>query len=346
MEEFFESVWGQESAIRVMVDNLAKERLASSYLLSGAEGTFKIKSALIFAKLLLCKSPTKKGCGCKSCIMFDKGTHPDFMGITPTGSKSENKNYHEIVRNPELIGMAKAGRAIKVEQIRVLIDALSLKSYASGRKVVVVEGAETMNQQTANAFLKTLEEPPDDTVILMVSSNSSTLLPTIISRCRVLRFIPMKPEALAEKISSLNGISFDEALHLAELAEGRPETALGDGMEETQEIDNIAIDIVSNLTSMGADEIIEIAGELKSQRGKLPLLIKRMMEAIRNGITGGRIANFEGLDEARLVDAYFSLLDSLPATVYNPNVQLFIESTIFNMQSIMAKGVSIAERTR
>ena len=151
-------------------------RLPHALLLNGPKGLGKSAFAQDLARALLCLQRDDQGhaCGqCKSCLLIEAGSHPDI---------------HEVM--PE-----EAGKAIKVDQVRELSDVMSRKSQLSGFRVCIINPAEAMNANAANALLKTLEEPGADSLIMLVSSESSKLTATIRSRCQLINFTPPSSEA-------------------------------------------------------------------------------------------------------------------------------------------------------
>ncbi|MBH9520055.1 DNA polymerase III subunit delta' [Pseudomonas aeruginosa] len=136
---------------------------AHAYLLYGPAGIGKRALAEHWAAQLLCQRPAAAGaCGeCKACQLLAAGTHPDYF-----------------VREPE-----EAEKPIRVDQVRDLVGFVVQTAQLGGRKVVLLEPAEAMNVNAANALLKSLEEPSGDTVLLLISHQPSRLLPTIKSRC-------------------------------------------------------------------------------------------------------------------------------------------------------------------
>lgn len=141
----------------------SRERHAHAYLLHGPAGIGKRLFAERLMALLLCHSPAgQQPCGhCKSCHLIAAGTHPDNVVIEP---EEEDK-------------------AIRVDQIRELVDFVVQTAQLGRRKVVLLEPAESMNLNAANALLKSLEEPSGDTVLILITHQLSRLLPTIKSRC-------------------------------------------------------------------------------------------------------------------------------------------------------------------
>ncbi len=328
MKVKFDTVWGQPSACSVLSRNIRLNRVASAYLLSGPSGLGKTLSAGIFARALLCESRDELPCGlCRSCKMLSGESHPDFVHIAPDGAM------------------------IKIGQARALISSLSMKSYCGKRKVCVMESAEKMNRETANSLLKTLEEPPPDTVLILVSSNPSALLPTIISRCRGVRFVPMRPEKLAEMLESKNSFSSEEALRAANLAEGCPGRALGGDFDQIKRLDGEARELFGGIAEMKPDEVMKFAEGWKKRRNDLPVFMDRLMETLRNAGQAdshalSAIMPTGNILRDRLLRGFGELLDAKPSLSFNPNVQLFIESIIFNLQSILIKGESLSDGHR
>ena len=149
--------------------SLAAQRLPHSLLLLSAPGLGAEHLANWIAALALCESPGAGPCGaCASCQLLRADTHPDSY----------------------LVRLEKDAQQIKVDQVRELIESLSLKSYRGGYKVGIIEGAEALNANGANAFLKTLEEPTANTVLIMIARPSHRLPATIASRCLRLTLVP------------------------------------------------------------------------------------------------------------------------------------------------------------
>jgi DNA polymerase-3 subunit delta' len=181
---------GQDRAIRILRKTLERRKIPSSYLFAGESGIGKKMTAINLAKALNCFAAqghdnqiTAYDCcdACSSCRKIDANMHPDFRLISPENG------------------------LIKIEEIREIDKILSLKAFEGRYKTVIVDDAEAMNQSAANAFLKTLEEPPEQSLIILVSSNPDRLPDTMRSRCSRINFMPLSLKDCEEVIQKGTG---------------------------------------------------------------------------------------------------------------------------------------------
>ena len=145
----------------------------NAWLLTGRRDTGKTAFARHLAQALLCEQPQAEHqpCGnCPSCHLFAQGSHPDYYELAPE-LPAEGESARKLLQ-------------IKIDAVRAVLAPLLQSSVRGGLRVVLVQPAETMNTQAANALLKMLEEPPASVVFLLVTHNKDRLLPTIKSRCR------------------------------------------------------------------------------------------------------------------------------------------------------------------
>jgi len=180
---------------------------AHAYLLHGPAGIGKRALAEHLMALLLCQQPDPSGaCGhCKGCKLLAAHTHPD----------------HYILEPEEI------DKAIRVDQVRQLVGFVTQTAQLGGRKVVLLDPAEAMNLNAANALLKSLEEPAGDTVLLLISHQPSRLLPTIKSRCVQQRCpLPGREQSLEWLASRLPDLPADQREELLTLAASSPLAAL------------------------------------------------------------------------------------------------------------------------
>jgi len=167
------AIIGQEKAVRILSGTLKRRHVPSSILFSGDSGIGKRLTALNYAKALNCLEPIDfDACdNCISCRKIDVDSHPDVTTLLPENDE------------------------IKIEAIRQAGEILQLRPYEGIKKVLIVDDADFMNINAANAFLKTLEEPPSDSIIVLVSASPDRLPETIRSRCMHIRFRPLSDEA-------------------------------------------------------------------------------------------------------------------------------------------------------
>lgn len=146
----------------------------NAWLIVGKQNTGKTTFALHLAQALLCEKlpENREPCGqCPSCHLFTQGTHPDFYRLAP--EQTDSSGSKKLLQ-------------IKIDAVRDILMPLTESSMRGGRCVVLINPAESLNHQAANALLKILEEPPESVIFLLVSNNRDRLLPTIKSRCRQL----------------------------------------------------------------------------------------------------------------------------------------------------------------
>lgn len=180
---------------------------AHAYLLHGPAGIGKRQLAELLRARLLCQSPQAGlACGqCKACQLLAAGTHPDVFTLEPE----------------------EADKAIRVDQVRELVEFVVQTAQLGGRKVILLEPAEAMNINAANALLKSLEEPSGDTVLLLISHQPSRLLPTIKSRCvQQACPLPSQEQSLDWLARAQPSLSREELAELLVLAGGSPLSAL------------------------------------------------------------------------------------------------------------------------
>jgi len=212
-------VFCQDRAIGILQRGLAADRAAHAYLFAGPEGVGKFKTAREWARLLLCRhprvEPTPSGpfadsCGsCESCALVDAGSHPDYAHV-----------YKELLEYTREGKGKKPPIDLPIDVIReFLIEQVSNRPTLSSRKVYVVSEAEKLNANSQNALLKVLEEPPAYCTIILLCTRLEQLLPTIKSRCQVIRFGPIDEKRITSQLVA-TGLGSREAAFFARLAQG------------------------------------------------------------------------------------------------------------------------------
>lgn len=242
----FSAILGHARQIDILRNAASSGKVAHAYLFAGPGGIGKNLVARAFAAALNCSSGGSEACGiCPDCAMMAASTHPNLMELCPTDKDGERD----------------AQGLIRIDQIREVQMGLRLKSER-GVKTVIVDGADRLVPAAANAFLKTLEEPPAGSVIILVSSKASDLLATIISRCQRVNFRPIPDEEVKGFLVERKGLNPNEAGALARLSGGSLSKAtafIDDGSLQKRR------EVIEKLSAIGpADmaEALKLAEEL------------------------------------------------------------------------------------
>jgi len=217
----FRGVVGQGRSIGWLHRAIGAGAIAHAYIFEGPAGVGKHTTAKAFVKAIMCKA---SGCGhCHDCIRIERGTHADAFQIVPDGV------------------------TLGIEQIREIQHQVMLKPVEGSRKFFILDEAESMTTQAANAFLKTLEEPPPGVTFILVTSNVHAMLPTILSRAQRLSFNPIPPADVSALLQQRFGVDRDQAELATRVGSGVVGKALalgrGEGMERRKEILALAADL-------------------------------------------------------------------------------------------------------
>ena len=245
-------VIGQEEVWQRLITMVREDRLPHAIMLCGPQGCGKMALALAFASYLICQNREghDEACGeCRQCKMLEKWGHPDLLFSYPTiktpNMGTEHKPVSEdfaeewrnmISRSPYFnieqwmteIGAENQQAIITAGESDELNRKLSLKSSQGGYKVSVIWLPERMNIECANKILKLIEEPPSQTVFIMVSENPDNLLETIRSRVQRIDVKKTDNESIQKALVGKYGISEDDAMRVARLANGDWLTAVSE----------------------------------------------------------------------------------------------------------------------
>jgi len=198
---------GHEWAVELLQNHLANGRTRHAYLFSGPQGVGRRTLALRLTQAINCSEPPRLGqpCGeCRNCELIENKQHPDLA----------------------IIQADQVGGNLKVNQIREVQHSLSLSPYQAAYRVAVLLRFEEANPSAANAMLKTLEEPPSRVVMMLTAQDPESLLPTIVSRCELIRLRPLSLDQIAEGLQTQFDLPSKDARLLAHISGGRPGRAL------------------------------------------------------------------------------------------------------------------------
>ena len=336
----WQNIQGHDAIVERFRRAFARGRLAGSFLFVGPPGVGKRRFAFALAIALLCKkkdnlNPCVLGSdeACDSCKLFGNtgctdfdfetgdfySPHPDLYYVfKPPGSRDLPMDV--------IVGEGKnRGRA-------GLCYDISRTPFLGNRKVAIINDADFFNAEGANALLKTLEEPPPDAVIILIGTSTAKQLPTIRSRCQIVRFSPLPPEILSAILVE-KGIaaSVEQGNALAIQAEGSLDQAkdLADGG-----IDAMRTEVLQYLTAPHWDavalakrlnEIVDTTGKDSAQkRRQTRLLFGLALEQFRDEIKGG--------DSRRTARRLERTLDALEHIDRNVNVPLVIETWAMDLR--------------
>ncbi|MGK0290354.1 MAG: DNA polymerase-3 subunit delta' [bacterium] len=220
----FSTIYGHEAVKELLLKTIRTERVPSAYLFTGRDGVGKSLLAKTFAQLLNCEKQII--CHeCSSCLMFDQESHPDFITV------KAKTNF------------------IKIQQIHDLIEKLSLKPSYAKKRVVLVKNAHFFNRESANAFLKTLEEPPLDTLLILTTTDEELLIETILSRCQKVSISPLKSEHLESVLLQSYEIPSDKMEFILNFSNGAIRENLIHKVDELSDIREQTIHILGNLNT-------------------------------------------------------------------------------------------------
>jgi DNA polymerase-3 subunit delta' len=239
---FFKEIIGQQQLKDRLILTVRENRVSHAWLFFGPEGAGALPMALAFAGYILCTNrEDKDACGkCASCNKSGKYIHPDMHFVIPVNrSQSVDKDNvttddyiadwrNFMIRNPygrlnqwfEFIDLENKQGIINTEESKRLSNKLSLKSFESDYKVVVIWQPEKMNDQAANKLLKLLEEPPDMTIFFLVTENPDLLLGTIKSRCMPVKVPRIKDTEMLDYLVGIKEVEQHAATEIMRLAEG------------------------------------------------------------------------------------------------------------------------------
>lgn len=277
----WQSVIGQERVKKILQISFTTNKISHAYLFHGPEGTGKDAAAFAFAKLLNCELPDN-GITCEKCSNCRRISllqHPNLKFIIPMPVGKNEKEGDDPFKNldPKTITeyrQAIADKAanpyyrinlsrantIKINSIREIRRSINLTRAEHGKKVIIISDAEKMNDSAANSLLKTLEEPTPETVIILTTSNYDKLLPTIISRCQMVRFELLREEeirrGLVERDKTINE---QQAILVSKMANGsfqRAQELTGaDLVSQREEMIDLLRNILARSSSIWMKEI-------------------------------------------------------------------------------------------
>lgn len=243
------TILGQERAIGMIRRAVRADRLHHANLFHGPAGVGKHTTARALAAWMNCTGRAGDGddaCGaCRSCRLMESGNHPDMVEVKPDG------------------------QYIKIDQVRALQQLTRFRPHEAKRRVILIDQAEALREEAANALLKTLEEPTGETVFFLVTSQPHLLLSTIRSRCQPVQFAALRAADVSKLLVS-QGVEAVEAERVARLSEGSVSRAMEVLESPVYASRDELFDHLWRLMSGQIDRAIRWAEELARAKAELP----------------------------------------------------------------------------
>jgi DNA polymerase-3 subunit delta' len=335
------NLMGHEWAVKLLSEHIRSGGVRHAYLLTGPAGVGKRTLALRFAQALVCSNPPQSGefCGeCRPCKMTAQQQFSDLA----------------------ILQADTIGGELKVDVVRELQHTLSLTPYEATRRIAVLLRFHEANENAQNALLKTLEEAPDKAILLLTADTAENLLPTITSRCELLRLRPLSMETLTDHLSRKLQLPRAEALSLARISGGRPGIAINlhgnENLNATRKewMENLFALLVDNLAQRFefVEKQVKLRNPSKEERDLLRMRLREgfifwqslwrdvMLQAAGLGVEIANVDYQLQIEKlAKTVDeneaaSQISRLEVTSQRLSSANIQLLIEVLVMSLPTV------------
>ena len=287
----FADILGNDALKRRLAKMVDEDRLGHAVLLVEQEGMGAVAFAIALSQYLNC--PNRSGgdsCGeCSSCRRHSRLTYPDLHFAFPINTSTKLSDTEKkrpicsyflrdwsalIEENPyfdshdlsDALGIENKAGAISVNEAKEIAGALSLQPYESQYKIMVVWQPEKMTTEAANKLLKLLEEPPEGTLFILVTQNVEKMLPTVLSRCQIIRLQPVERDDMAAILEAKYGLGKEDAMNYATLSAGSVgrAAALLKNAEEGSQLEDLTRGLLEAAQRRSLTDVLDIADTLSS----------------------------------------------------------------------------------
>ncbi len=326
---------GHNSIWQYLTKGLANNNLSHAYLLVGEKALGKTFFTKRFVQYIFCEGKDKPCLDCLACRQVEAEGGSDLLWLKPEEDK----------------------QTIPIEKIRQIKDFINLQALTGGRRVVVIDEVDSMNEAASNALLKSLEEPPQNVIFILIAHNLNKLLATIKSRCSVLNFSRLNTKEITDLLGRSDLTGTDVEL-IAKVAYGRPALAFELAKDEAklQDYCNMVenfYDILLGKDWQKGQTII--AGELNEDKSylnsqsRLASIMRMWQEAVRDALVyrfgASDYVRYQNLENklklvqdkitvAKLIKINKLIDSNLKELPYNPNLRLMFESLIAQIINI------------
>jgi DNA polymerase-3 subunit delta' len=285
----FSDIYGHEKQIKVLQTAMARDRIPHAYLFYGAEGVGKKTVAGVFAKALNCKSgrDSLDACDtCSSCLKIDHGNHSDVMTIKAQG------------------------QSIRIQEIRELQEQMKFSPFEGGKRIFIVVDADRMNIASANATLKTLEEPSASNILILITSRPHQLPATVLSRCQHVRFNPLRRETVVSFLEEKSSLDHKSA-HLIALSSGGS-IGKARAMNEESYLTTRAtvLDIIARIKTRDPLKLLSALNDFGQERKDIMERLGILMTGYRDALVYKETGDRESLINQDYIDIIKSVAES------------------------------------
>lgn len=285
----FKDVYGHEKQIRVLQTSMSRDRIPHAYLFYGAEGIGKRTVAEVFAKALNCASgkDSLDACGaCPSCLKIDHGNHPDVITIKAQG------------------------QFIRIQEIRELQEQMKFSPLEGEKRIFIIIDADRMNIASANAILKTLEEPSASNILVLLTSRPHQLPATVLSRCQHLRFSPLGRETVASFLEEKSSLDHKSA-HLIALSSGGSIGKARAMNEESYLTTKAAVfDIIASIKTKDPLKLLSALNDFGKEKKDIMERLGILMTGYRDALVYKETGDRDGLINQDYIDIIKSVAES------------------------------------
>jgi DNA polymerase-3 subunit delta' len=320
---------GQTAVIHLIQRMVLSDRAGGSYLFIGPKGVGKTMAARFFAMAVNCLATSSRPCGhCEACVKILENVHPDLLTLSPEPKK----------------------QTISIEQIRQIQETLAFAPYEGKRRLVIIEPADRLGPEAANALLLTLEAPPAHTIFILVTATPYALLDTIRSRCQIIRFSPLTQEALLE-VGRHHGLSLAPGDPLLEQCQGSVthllRLASPDQLSHDDEMEKLIVDFLTGNASRGLIETPKWA----KQRTAMEEFLEQALWVVRNmwislegkgknhgkrdrGALGEAVSRLKPEASERLIHLLETILEAMEDLKHNGSPELIFDMLRLEMEAV------------
>ena len=325
---------GNKQVLETLRRLVVAGRVPNALLFAGPEGVGKKQFALELARSLVC-ADSKEGAGCRTCAACTRAGVFDI----PKFAKGEESEFVFFSQHPDVGMVVPYKRILRIGAIRQLEREANFLPYEAQSRVFIVEDADKMNDNASNALLKTLEEPPSTSFIILIASRADILLPTILSRCQVVRFAPVEASEIEKHLLATEKFSTDDAAVAARASGGSVGRALEFVPASFRTQRSLMLEVIKAAAIGDRRQLLATAEEMNGAANKdeyeetLEVLRGLIHDVwlLRNG--GADILNVEIIDDLRrLADQ----IDSPTLASWLTEIETLNENLIVNINKKIA----------